>query len=244
LTRPCQRILAGIAEQIALAFLKDMGRSVLVVFAAPLSIRNNDVEHDYRQDSDFYYLTGFDEPQSVLVLTSEHHEHRTVIFARKRDKERETWDGPRAGVDGAKELLGADAAYPIEELSELLPEYLSDYAAYYRLAVNPSSITCVRRDRRRVAQGAHRRGGAGRNRRSRATCTRCGCANRARRWPRPRRSAAEAHARAMQVADPVRSSSVKRDHARVPRARRLAASSVGPNTTSPPPPQRSADAVG
>src|SRR6188768_1440308 len=99
---------------------------VLVISSAPLAIRNNDVEHEYRQDSDFYYLTGFDEPQSVLVLTTEHREQRCVIFARKRDKERETWDGPRAGVEGAKELLDADAAYPIEELEQRLPEYLSD----------------------------------------------------------------------------------------------------------------------
>ena len=74
----------------------------------------------------------------MLILTTEHAEHRCVIFVRKRDKERETWDGPRAGVDGAKEWLGADAAFPIGELSERLPEYLSDVRRlHYRLAVNP-----------------------------------------------------------------------------------------------------------
>lgn len=118
-------------------FLKEMGKGVAILPAAKVAIRNNDVEHDYRQDSDFYYLTGFDEPQSVLLLTTEHAEHRTVLFVRKRDKERETWDGPRAGVDGAMQLLGADAAFPIEELEQRLPEYLSDVRRlHYRLAVN------------------------------------------------------------------------------------------------------------
>src|SRR5690348_10276659 len=94
-------------------FLELMGRGVAVIPSAPTFIRNNDVEHEYRQDSDFYYLTGFDEPESVLILTTEHAEHRTVVFVRTRDKDREIWDGPRAGVDGAKALLNADAAFPI-----------------------------------------------------------------------------------------------------------------------------------
>jgi Xaa-Pro aminopeptidase len=102
-----------------------------------VAIRNNDVEHDYRQDSDFYYLTGFDEPESVLVLSNEHKEHRMVLFVRERDPERETWDGPRAGTEGAKARFGADAAFPIEELSKRLPEYLTDVARLvYRLSVD------------------------------------------------------------------------------------------------------------
>ncbi len=118
-------------------FLEQMGAGVAILPAAPTAVRNNDVEHDYRQDSDFFYLTGFDEPQSVLVLSTEHPQHRTVVFVRKRDKDRETWDGPRAGVDGARELLGADAAFPIEELETRLPDYLADVRRlHYRLAVN------------------------------------------------------------------------------------------------------------
>src|SRR5882672_8273932 len=126
------------------AVLKAIHPGVLVVLSAPFAIRNNDVEHEYRQDSDFFYLTGFDEPESVLVLTTEHKQHRTVVFVRKRDKERETWDGPRAGVDGAQALLGADAAYPIEELAHRLPEYLSDVRRlHYRLAVHPEFDSIV-----------------------------------------------------------------------------------------------------
>lgn len=105
--------------------LKAMGRGVMVLPAAEVVIRNNDVEHAYRQDSDFHYLTGFDEPESVLVLSTEH-EHRSVLFVRPRNKEREIWDGPRAGVEGALERYGVDAAYTIDELPKKLPDYLGD----------------------------------------------------------------------------------------------------------------------
>jgi Xaa-Pro aminopeptidase len=118
-------------------FIDEMGAGVAILPAAPVAVRNNDVEHDYRQDSDFFYLTGFDEPQSVLVLSTEHPEHRAVVFVRKRDKDRETWDGPRAGVEGAKDMLGVDAAYAIEELEQHLPDYLSDVRRlHYRLGLN------------------------------------------------------------------------------------------------------------
>jgi Xaa-Pro aminopeptidase len=100
-------------------------RGVAIVAAAPVTIRNNDVEHEYRQDSDMQYLTGFEEPDSVLVLTRVHPEHRAVLFLRPRDREREQWDGYRLGVDDAKERLGVDAAFPISDLRKRLPEYLS-----------------------------------------------------------------------------------------------------------------------
>ena len=106
--------------------LSRMGKGVLLVPSAPVAIRNNDVEHAYRQDSDLYYLTGFDEPESLLLLTTQHPEHRSVLFVRPRHKEREIWDGYRAGVEGAKSRYGVDAAFPIEELSTRLPDYLED----------------------------------------------------------------------------------------------------------------------
>src|SRR5580693_5092146 len=74
--------------------------SVAVLPSAPVFVRNNDVEHEYRQDSDFFYLTGFDEPESVLVLDAQ--DRKSTLFVRPRDREREIWDGYRAGVDGAK----------------------------------------------------------------------------------------------------------------------------------------------
>src|SRR5689334_13107843 len=99
--------------------------TALVVFAAPLAMRNNDVEHDYRQDSDFFYLTGFDEPESVLVLSNVHAAPFT-LFVRPRDPERETWDGPRAGVEGATVEFGATAAHSIGELDQKLVDYLEN----------------------------------------------------------------------------------------------------------------------
>ena len=107
-------------------FLDAIGPGVAVFPAAPVFIRNNDVEHSYRQDSDFHYLTGFEEPESVLVLTNRHPEHRAILFVRPRNKEREIWDGPRAGVEGAVEHFGVDAAFTLDELPEKLPDYLAD----------------------------------------------------------------------------------------------------------------------
>jgi Xaa-Pro aminopeptidase len=104
--------------------LSSMPSGVLVVFATPTAIRNNDVEHEYRQSSDLFYLTGFDEPDTVLVLSAVAEKEKLVLFVRPRDPERETWDGRRVGVEGAVRDFGADAAYPIAELAARLPELL------------------------------------------------------------------------------------------------------------------------
>jgi Xaa-Pro aminopeptidase len=104
--------------------LEAIGDGVAVFPSAPLAVRNHDVEHPYRQDSDLYYLTGLDEPESVLVLTNQHEEHRVVLFVRPKKREREIWDGPRAGVEGAVQEFGADVAFPIDELPKRLPDYL------------------------------------------------------------------------------------------------------------------------
>jgi len=109
---------------------------VMVLPAAPLMIRNGDVEHEYRQDSDVYYLTGFDEPESVVVLGGAG-DHAFTLFVRPRDPEREVWDGARAGVDGARERFGAAAAFPIAELEQKLFELITNRERlYYRLGQN------------------------------------------------------------------------------------------------------------
>ena len=105
--------------------------AVAVLAAAPVFTRNNDVDHEYRQDSDLFYLTGFDEPGSVLVLSAK--DRKTTMFVRPRDPEREIWDGPRAGVDGAKSIFGATDAFKISELSDELPKLLSNQRRLYRL---------------------------------------------------------------------------------------------------------------
>ena len=99
-------------------------RGGAAVFASGREVlRNGDVHYEFRQTSNFHYLTGFDEPDSVAVLRPGH-EQPYVIFVRPRDPEMEIWVGPRAGVDGAVKDFGADAAYPIEELDTRLPQLL------------------------------------------------------------------------------------------------------------------------
>ncbi len=109
--------------------LESLTDGCLVLGAAPTAIRNNDIEHEYRQDSDFQYLTGFDEPDALLVLRPT--APRFVLFVRPKDPEREVWDGYRAGVDGAQQEFGADAAYPIAELAERLPDLLENHSKLF-----------------------------------------------------------------------------------------------------------------
>ena len=130
---------------------------VLVIASAPLAIRNNDVEHEYRQDSDFFYLTGFDEPESVLVLNSGS-EQPFTLFVRSRDPEREVWDGARAGVEGAVSEFGADVAFPIGELAQKLPDVIQNTErVFYRLgkdrAFDDTLLTAIDRVRARARLG-------------------------------------------------------------------------------------------
>lgn len=106
------------------ALAAQMEGGVLVLHAAREFVRNHDVYHEHRQDSGFYYLTGFEEPEAALIFDPKR--AGLVLFVRPRDPERETWDGPRAGIEGAVLDFGADAAYPISEFAERLPEYLKD----------------------------------------------------------------------------------------------------------------------
>jgi Xaa-Pro aminopeptidase len=118
-------------------FMKAMGKGVAVFPAAPPRTRSNDTEYEYRQNSDFHYLTGFDEPESVAVVTTLHPEHRFVLFVRPRDKEKEIWNGRRAGPDGAKSKHGADEAYTIDSLDEMLPRYVENAPRlFYRLGLD------------------------------------------------------------------------------------------------------------
>jgi Xaa-Pro aminopeptidase len=111
-------------------------RSVAIIPAAREATRSNDTNYRFRQDSDFFYLTGFEEPDAIAVLKpGETHEY--ALFVRPRDPEREIWDGRRAGVEGAKSEFGAQEALPIDQFDEKLPEILNDTEIlYYRLGVN------------------------------------------------------------------------------------------------------------
>ena len=98
--------------------------SIAIVPAAPVRQRNSDVEYDYRPDSDFFYLTGFAEPESVAVLIPGREPAQYVLFTRERNPEREIWDGKRAGPGGATAEYGADDAFPISDIDEILPGLL------------------------------------------------------------------------------------------------------------------------
>ena len=130
--------------------------SVAVLPAAREARRSNDTDYRYRQDSDFYYVTGFSEPEAVAVIAPAHPEHKYTLFVRPRDPEREVWDGRRAGVEGARETYGADAAFPVAEFGEKLGDLLNGARSlYYRLGDgNPDlDATLVRQIARMRAQG-------------------------------------------------------------------------------------------
>ena len=97
---------------------------IAVVAAAPERVRSRDTLFPYRPDSDFYYLTGFAEPEAVLVLVPGRAQGEFLLFCRERDAEREQWDGPRAGPEGAVATHGADDAFPITDLDDILPGLL------------------------------------------------------------------------------------------------------------------------
>jgi len=98
--------------------------SIAIIPSAPIKLRSKDTDYKYRQDSDFFYLTGFNEPESVAVLISGRKAAEYIIFCRESDKLMETWNGRRLGVDKAPEVLDADDAFPIDDIDDILPGLL------------------------------------------------------------------------------------------------------------------------
>jgi Xaa-Pro aminopeptidase len=138
--------------------MQEMGTGVAFFMAAPERTRSNDTSYRYRQDSTFHYLTGFPEPEAAAVLMPGHPEHPFVLFVRPRDRERETWDGRRAGPEGARARYGADVAYPMERLPELLPKFLENveqvhYAFGRDAAADARMFAALEAVKRRVRQG-------------------------------------------------------------------------------------------
>lgn len=95
--------------------------SIAIVPAAKETIRNRDVDYPFRQDSDFYYLTGFSEPDAVLVLMPGRKHGQYILFCRDRDPKMELWNGYRAGPEGACVDYGADDAFPVSDIDDILP---------------------------------------------------------------------------------------------------------------------------
>ncbi|MGI9290430.1 MAG: Xaa-Pro aminopeptidase [Gammaproteobacteria bacterium] len=116
--------------------------SIAILPAAPMRLRNRDVEYPYRQDSDFQYLTNFSEPESVAVLVPGREQGELLIFCRERDPERAIWDGERAGPDGAVRDFEADEAYPIGEIDDVLPKIIEQCErVYYTMGLHPDFDT-------------------------------------------------------------------------------------------------------
>jgi Xaa-Pro aminopeptidase len=113
--------------------------SLLLLPAAQGARRSRDVEHPFRQDSDFFYLTGFPEPDAALALVPKRKDGEFVLFCRPRDPEREVWDGARAGIEGAVSDYRASEAQPIDQLDALMPKLLEGRErVYYPLGLDPN----------------------------------------------------------------------------------------------------------
>ena len=114
------------------AIMDEMGEgSIAILPAAPVRIRNRDVEYPYRQDSDFFYVTGFEEPESVAVLVPKRKRGEFILFCRERDPEMEQWNGTRSGLEGACADFGADDAFPIGDIDDILPGLLENQSRVY-----------------------------------------------------------------------------------------------------------------
>ena len=125
-------------EQNRKAFIEKMGRGGVAIFASkPPAAWNHDTEYVYRPDPNFYYLTGFEEPESICVIAPDHPKHQYILFVRPKDKQAEIWNGKRVGVKDARKRYGADKAYSIEKFGEKIGKYLEGAERlYYTLGSN------------------------------------------------------------------------------------------------------------
>jgi len=134
--------------------------SVAILPAAPVRMRNRDAEFHYRQDSDFYYLTGFPEPEAVAVLVPGRGHGEYILFCRENDPEMEIWNGPRAGQEGAVENYMADDSFPIDDIDDILPGLLENKErVFYTMGASPDFdqrlIGWVNRLRKQSRAGIH-----------------------------------------------------------------------------------------
>ena len=104
---------------------------IAILPSAPIRTRSRDVEYRYRQDSDFYYLTGFAEPDAVAVIVPGRDSGEYLLFCRERDAEKERWDGQRMGTDGVREHYHADDAFPIDDIDDILPGIMESCERVY-----------------------------------------------------------------------------------------------------------------
>ena len=134
--------------------------NIAVIASAPVAKRNNDVEYPYRQDSDFYYLTGFEEPEALAAFIPERVQGEYILFCREFDPTMALWTGYHAGLEGAKEAYGADDAFPIDDLDEILPGLMENKdRIFYPMGRNHELdhhlLDWVNQLRTRIRSGVH-----------------------------------------------------------------------------------------
>ena len=127
-------------------FMAELGSAAAVIPAAPLATHHADCEWPFRQNSDFFYLTGFDEPDAVALLLPHRPEgERFVLFVHPKDPAAEVWTGFRWGTEGAVERYGADIAYPLDQLQGRLADHLEGAEAIaFRVGRHPQAYVCLR----------------------------------------------------------------------------------------------------
>ena len=123
-----QSIFSERRSQLSEKVLED---SAIIISSASVKSRISDTEYAYRQDSNFYYLSGYEEPESLLLIRPDHDKEKFVMFCRERDPLREQWDGFRTGQQGAIEQYGADAAHSINSISQMMPSLLEGVKNIY-----------------------------------------------------------------------------------------------------------------
>ena len=120
------------------ALLERIGDGVAIIPTAPEKLRSRDSHHRYRFDSYFWYLSGFPEPEAVIVLVGGA-APKSILFCREKNEEREVWDGYRYGPPAARETFGFDEAYPIAEFDQRLPELIADRpSVWHALGLDPA----------------------------------------------------------------------------------------------------------
>jgi len=134
--------------------------SIAILPTAAVRIRNRDVEFPFRPDSDFFYLTGYPEPEAVLVLIPGRSTGEYVLFCRERDVKMETWHGRRAGLEGACDIYEANDAFPIDDLDDILPSLFEDRERiYYTMGNDPvfdqRVVNWVKQVREKIRTGIH-----------------------------------------------------------------------------------------
>ena len=141
--------------------MRMMGEGGIAILpAAPVRTRNRDVDHPYRPDSDFFYLSGFPEPEAVIVLVPGRKQGEYILFCRDKDPEQEIWHGRRYGPEGAMEEFGVDDAFPIDDIDDILPGLMEHCErVYYTMGLDPQFdkqvMEWVNTLRRQSRAGAH-----------------------------------------------------------------------------------------